>query len=48
MQQKQCKTCLTEHDTEIHEATVRLHEWLRELVERQLRDPIVTDLSPAA
>ena len=34
---KNCKVCLLEHDPEMHEATVRLHEWLRERVNCSLR-----------
>jgi hypothetical protein len=39
MQYKNCKVCLVEHDSEIHEATVRLHEWLRDRVKRSIEDP---------
>jgi len=35
MPSKNCKVCLIEHDEEIHAATLRLREWLRQrLVER--------------
>jgi hypothetical protein len=39
MQHKNCKVCLVEHDAEIHEATLRLHEWLREHVIRSIQEP---------
>lgn len=29
MQEKECKICLVEHDEEIHNATLSVHEWLR-------------------
>jgi hypothetical protein len=48
MREKVCKTCLLEHDEEIHEATVSLHDWLRERMQRMLADPIVEDLTTAA
>jgi hypothetical protein len=48
MREKVCKTCLLEHDEEIHEATVSLHLWLRERLQRMLADPIPEDLSSAA
>ena len=40
MREKICKTCLMEHDEEIHAATVSLHEWLRERVAQSLREPV--------
>jgi hypothetical protein len=33
-----CKVCLLEHDEEIHAATLRLREWFREKVKRNLDD----------
>jgi hypothetical protein len=32
MREKVCKTCLVEHDEDIHAATVSIHEWLRSRV----------------
>ena len=37
MHEEDCKTCLIAHDEEIHEATLRLHQWLQ--------DPINSPLS---
>ena len=34
-----CKICLTEHDEEIHAATLRVHDWLRVQVTRYLNSP---------
>jgi hypothetical protein len=34
MQEEECKVCLLEHDEEIHTATLRVREWLRERVTR--------------
>jgi hypothetical protein len=45
---KTCKTCLVEHDEEIHEATVNVHEWLRAKLQFDLAEPITEDFSPAA
>ncbi len=28
----ECKICLDTHDPEIHEATLRIHEWFREQI----------------
>jgi hypothetical protein len=39
MPQKNCKVCLGEHDSEIHEATLRLHEWLRNNVNKSIEEP---------
>jgi hypothetical protein len=39
MREKVCKTCLVEHDEEIHAATLSLHQWLREMVTPGLREP---------
>jgi hypothetical protein len=39
MHAKNCKICLMEHDPEIHDATLRLHEWLREHVMRSIQEP---------
>jgi hypothetical protein len=38
---RECKVCLTEHDPEIHEATLQVHRWLRENIEYKLR-PVVS------
>lgn len=43
-----CKKCLIEHDEAIHEATVSLHEWLRERLQRSLEEPVFEELTPAA
>jgi hypothetical protein len=40
MCEKVCKICLVEHDEEIHAATLSLHEWLREKVVRDFREPV--------
>ena len=44
MQHKNCKVCLMEHDSEIHDATLRLHEWLRERVKRIIEEPPTEDV----
>lgn len=31
-----CHLCLGSHDDEIHEATIRLHKWLRREILRQI------------
>jgi hypothetical protein len=31
---KNCRTCLLQHDDEIHGATERVHNWLRERIQR--------------
>lgn len=46
--QKDCKVCLVEHDEEIHEASVRLHEWLRYKVTRNLGRPEEAEARPNA
>jgi hypothetical protein len=38
MQYKNCKVCLMEHDPEIHDATLRLHEWLRDRVKESIQE----------
>jgi len=48
MQQKNCKVCLVEHDAEIHDATLRLHEWLRERVKQSIDEPEPANSSSAA
>jgi hypothetical protein len=35
-QLKNCHLCLGPHDNEIHEATLRLHMWLRREILRQI------------
>ena len=47
MREKICKTCLMEHDEEIHAATVSLHEWLRERIETSLRGPVREEAAAA-
>jgi hypothetical protein len=42
-----CKTCLLPHDDEIHEATVRIHEWFREMVLLGWRVKLEHDASKA-
>ncbi len=32
-----CRICLVEHDPEIHDATLRVHNWFRDEVNRLLR-----------
>jgi hypothetical protein len=39
----ECNICLVDHDAEIHEATLRLHRWLRDDIERKLR-PVVSPI----
>jgi hypothetical protein len=46
MREKLCKTCLVEHDDEIHAVTISLHEWLRQRVVRDFREP--AEPEPAA
>ena len=53
MQQvRSCKVCLVEHDPDIHEATIRLREWFRERVKRNLYEETgayeETDTAPNA
>jgi len=43
MREKVCKTCLVEHDEEIHAATVSIHEWLRSRVRRIDIEPPVEE-----
>ncbi|MBZ5728542.1 MAG: hypothetical protein LAP87_26615 [Acidobacteriia bacterium] len=31
-----CRVCLMEHDTEIHDATLSLHKWLRQELMKKL------------
>jgi hypothetical protein len=33
-----CKTCLVDHDEEIHAATESIHQWLRERLKERLND----------
>lgn len=40
MREKLCKICLVEHDDAIHEATVSLHEWLRNRIQRSIAEPV--------
>ncbi len=39
MQARNCKVCLIEHDAEIHAATLRLREWLRDRVRERVAEP---------
>jgi hypothetical protein len=48
MQHKNCKVCLMEHDSEIHDATVRLHEWLRERVKQSIEEPQAAEAAASA
>jgi hypothetical protein len=48
MREKLCKTCLVEHDEAIHEATLSLHQWLRERIQKRIAEPVVEDLTTAA
>jgi hypothetical protein len=36
-----CPVCLVAHDPEIHEATLRVHQWLRDKVTKVRELPIV-------
>jgi len=48
MQLKNCKVCLAEHDPEIHDATLRLHEWLRQRVKQSIEEPAPAGTATAA
>ena len=48
MQYKNCKVCLMEHDPEIHDATLRLHEWLRERLKECIDEPEFPEATTAA
>ena len=48
MQYKSCKVGLIEHDSEIHEATVRVHEWLRDHVKGCIEEPHPVDAAADA
>ncbi len=48
MQHKNCKVCLTEHDPEIHEATLRLHEWLRARIKLSIEEPQAIETAATA
>jgi hypothetical protein len=48
MQHKNCKVCLVEHDSEIHDATLRLHEWLRERVKQSIEEPLAVEAASSA
>jgi hypothetical protein len=43
MREKVCKTCLVEHDEEIHAATLSIHEWLRSRVRPIVIEPPVEE-----
>jgi len=43
MREKVCKTCLVEHDEEIHAATLSIHEWLRSRVRPIVVQPPVEE-----
>jgi hypothetical protein len=45
MAEMNCAVCAVAHDPEIHEATERIHRWLRVSVEEKLR-PIATPQAP--
>jgi hypothetical protein len=48
MREKVCKTCLVEHDEDIHAATLSIHEWLRWRVRRVIvEEPIQENLASA-
>jgi hypothetical protein len=36
-----CAVCCSEHDAEIHEATLRIHRWLLDQVTRNFEDRAV-------
>jgi hypothetical protein len=48
MPKRSCKTCLIEHDEEIHEATVSLHAWLRDRIQWSITAPQKPELPTAA
>ena len=49
MKKKHCKICLVEHDEAIHEATLSLHEWLRERMRHVGEEPRPEEVvAPAA
>ena len=48
MRKKNCKVCLVEHDESIHEATLSLHEWLRERIRHVGEEPRPEEIAPAA
>jgi len=35
---RDCKVCYVQHDDEIHEATLRVHQWLSQELTRRLSD----------
>ena len=36
--QKDCPVCYADHDEEIHEATMRLHDWFHHQVTHRLKE----------
>jgi hypothetical protein len=48
MQARNCKVCLIEHDEEIHAATLRLREWLRERVRERVAEPAPQESAASA
>jgi len=41
-----CEVCVCDHDEEIHQATVRIHEWLRYELTKFWDDEIPVDEDP--
>jgi hypothetical protein len=48
MRKKNCKVCLVEHDEAIHEATLSLHDWLRERMRHVGEEPRPEEIVTAA
>lgn len=46
MEENECPVCLIGHDPEIHEATLRVHQWFREHIAMKIR-PIATPIVEA-
>jgi hypothetical protein len=40
---RECKTCLGEHDDEIHAATLHVHEWFHYQVVKNLEDGVADE-----
>jgi len=48
MNQKNCRVCLGEHQDEVHAATLRVREWLRERVTRNFEMDRQPEAAPDA
>jgi hypothetical protein len=44
MAERECEICAGPHDATIHEATLRIHEWLREDIALKLK-PVVAPVA---